>query len=77
MKKSFNVLVAGRDKQELVALERILHDRTDFTVKTCLASNGNFDPLHDISTPPELLILCLSDAWESELHQLSERSPST
>ena len=77
MKNIFNVLVAGRDKQELVALERILHDKTDFTVKVSLASNGHFDPLHDISTSPELLILCLSEAWESELQQLSERSPSS
>ena len=77
MKKSFNVLVAGRDKQELGALERILHDRTEFTIKTSLASNGHFDPLHDISTQPDLLILCLSEAWENELQQLSERSPST
>jgi len=77
MKRIFNVLVAGRDKQELVALERILQDRTDFTVKTGLASNGHFDPLHDITTPPDLLILCLSEAWENELQQLAERSPSS
>lgn len=77
MKRIFNVLVAGRDKPELVALERILHDRTDFTVHISLASNGHFDPLHDIHTPPDLLILCLSEAWEQELQQLSERPPSS
>jgi len=77
MDRIFNVLVAGRDKQELVALEGILRDKTDLTVKTSLASNGHFDPLHDIHVLPDLVILCLSDAWESELQQLSERSPSS
>ena len=77
MNRTFNVLVAGRDKQELVALERILHEVTDFTVTISLASNGHFDPLHDINTPIDLLILCLSAAWENELQQLSEHPPST
>ena len=77
MKRIFNVLVAGRDKQELVDIERNLHDRTDFTVKISLASNGHFDPLHDTTIPPDLLILCLSEAWEPELQQLSERPSSS
>ncbi len=75
MNRIFNVLIAGRDKQELVALEQILHKKTDYTVKISLASNGHFDPLHDIHIPPDLLILCLSEAWENELQQLSERPP--
>jgi pilus assembly protein CpaE len=77
MNRSFNVLVAGRDKQELTALESILHNETDYTVNISLASNGHFDPLHDINTPTDLLILCLSAAWENELQQLSEHPPST
>lgn len=75
MNRVFNVLVAGRDKQELVELERILHDRTGFTVKTSQAINGHFDPLHDVNVLPDLLVLCLSEAWENELQQLTERSP--
>lgn len=75
MNRVFNVLVAGRDKQELVELERILHDRTGFTVKTSQAINGHFDPLHDVNILPDLLVLCLSEAWENELQQLTERSP--
>jgi len=77
MNRIFNVLVAGRDKQELSSLERILHEKTDCTVKTSLASNGHFDPLHDTNVIPDLLILCLSEAWEGELQQLSDRPPST
>jgi len=77
MNKLFSVLIAGRDKQELVALERILHEKTNYTVKITLASNGHFDPLHDVNVPPDLLILCLSEAWENELQQLSEQPPST
>ncbi len=77
MNRTFNVLLAGRDKQELAALERILKSETDYTVTISLASNGHFDPLHDINVLPDLLLLCLSPAWESELNQLSERPPLT
>jgi len=77
MNNILNVLVAGRDKQELVSLEQSLRDKTDYTVNIRLASNGHFDPLHDIHALPDLLVLCLSDAWENELQQLSERSPSS
>ena len=77
MNRTFNVLVAGRDKQELTDLERILQRETDHTVTISLASNGHFDPLHDVSILPDLLILCLSTAWENELQQLSERPPLT
>jgi len=77
MNRLFSVLIAGRDKQELVALERILNEKTNYTVKITLSSNGHFDPLHDINVPPDLLILCLSEAWTSELQQLSEQPPST
>jgi len=76
MNRLFNVLIAGRDKQELVALERVLHEKTNFTVNITLASNGHFDPLHDVNVPPDLLLLCLSEAWENELQQLSEQPPS-
>ena len=77
MSKEFNVLVAGRDKTELAALERILREQTEFKIKTTLASNGHFDPLHDITVLPDLVILCLSDAWQDELQQLACRSPAT
>ena len=77
MNRTFNVLLAGRDKHELAALERILKSQTDYAVTISLSSNGHFDPLHDINVQPDLLLLCLSPAWESELHQLSERPPLT
>jgi pilus assembly protein CpaE len=76
MNRNFKVLVAGRDKQELNALERILSEKTDYSIELSLASNGHFDPLHDIHPLPDLLILCLSDAWKEELQELSERSSS-
>ena len=77
MNRHFKVLVAGRDKQELSALERILGEKTDFSINLSLASNGHFDPLHDIHPLPDLLILCLSDAWKEELEELSDRSSSS
>lgn len=77
MDRTFNILVAGRDKQELLDLEGILQERTDFKVKISLAANGHFDPLHDIQALPDLLILCLSEACENELQQLSERPPAS
>ena len=76
MNRHFKVLVAGRDKQELGALERILVEKTDFSIDLSLASNGHFDPLHEIHPLPDLLILCLSDAWKEELQELSDRSSS-
>ena len=76
MNRNFKVLVAGRDKQELNALERILSEKTDYSINLSLASNGHFDPLHEIHPLPDLLILCLSDAWKEELQELSERSSS-
>ena len=76
MNRHFKVLVAGRDKQELGALERILVEKTNFSIDLSLASNGHFDPLHDIHPLPDLLILCLSDAWKEELQELSDRSSS-
>ena len=77
MNRHFKVLVAGRDKQELSALERILGEKTDFSINLSLASNGHFDPLRDIHPLPDLLILCLSDAWKEELQELSDRSSSS
>ena len=76
MNRHFKVLVAGRDKQELGAIERILVEKTNFSIDLSLASNGHFDPLHDIHPLPDLLILCLSDAWKEELQELSDRSSS-
>ena len=76
MNRTFNVLIAGRDKQELAALEHILKSQTDYAVTVSHASNGHFDPLHDINILPDLLLLCLSPAWEDELQQFSERPAS-
>ena len=76
MNKSLSVLVTGRDKKELTALEHILQEQTDFDVKIKLASNGHFDPLHDTHVLPDLAIICLSEAWEAELQKLSERPSS-
>jgi pilus assembly protein CpaE len=77
MNHVFSVLLVGRDKQELVALERALHDHADFRVNVNVVTNGHFDPLHGISTDPDLIVVCLSEAWEDELQQLAERPPAT
>jgi len=77
MKLAFSVLLVGRDKQELVALERALNDHGDFRVDVNVVTNGHFDPLHGISTSPDLIVVCLSQAWRDELQQLAERPPAT
>lgn len=75
MNPGYNVLLVGRDKGELVALERVLNDHTEFRVSVNLVSNGHFDPLHGISYTPDLLVLCLSAAWQDELQHLADRPP--
>ena len=77
MNQAFSVLLVGRDKKELVALERVLHENTDYRVNVSVVTNGHFDPLHGVSTNPDVIITCLSEAWQDELEQLAERPPST
>jgi pilus assembly protein CpaE len=77
MNLAFSILLVGRDKQELVALERVLHENTDFRVNVSVVTNGHFDPLQGISVTPDLIVTCLSEAWQDELQQLAERPPST
>jgi len=77
MNLAFSVLLVGRDKQELLALERALHGHAGFRVSSSVVSNGHFDPLHGISTVPDLIVVCLSEAWQEELQQLAERPAAT
>jgi pilus assembly protein CpaE len=77
MNLAFSVLLVGRDKKELVALERVLHENTDYKVNVSVVTNGHFDPLHGINVAPDLIITCLSEAWQDELQQLADRPPAT
>jgi pilus assembly protein CpaE len=77
MNLAFSVLLVGRDKKELVALERVLLERGDFRVNVSVVTNGHFDPLHGISVAPDLIVTCLSAAWQEELQQIGARPPST
>jgi pilus assembly protein CpaE len=77
MNQAFSVLLVGRDKKELVDLERVLHEHTDFRVNVSVVTNGHFDPLHGISVAPDLIVTCLSAAWQEELQQIAERPPTT
>ncbi|MBD3656830.1 MULTISPECIES: AAA family ATPase [Marinobacter] len=76
MKARMNVLVAGRNAQELQELERILEHQTDLRLSTRLITNGHSDPLYNIVDLPDALIFCTTVAWEDELSSLDARPAS-
>ncbi len=76
MKARMNVLVAGRNAQELQELERILGHQTDLRLSTRLITNGHSDPLYNIVDLPDALIFCTTVAWEDELSSLDARPAS-
>ena len=74
MSKKSEVLITGRDKEELRAIEAVLRATALLNPKVRLVSNGHVDPLYGIHTMPDMLVLCLSANWREELQELSARS---
>jgi pilus assembly protein CpaE len=71
-----SILIAGRSKANLEGLEASLQGNTDFQLQSKLIVNGHMDPLHGVTTLPDILLLDLSLAWEDELKALSQHSRS-
>ncbi len=71
-----SILIAGRTKANLEGIEASLQGNTDFQLQSKLIVNGHLDPLHGVTTMPDILLLDLSLAWEDELKALSQRSRS-
>lgn len=71
-----SILIASRTKANLEGIEASLQGNTDFQLQSKLIANGHLDPLHGVTTLPDILLLDLSLAWEDELKALSQRSRS-
>jgi len=76
MKKTLNILTSGRDKTELDALEGIIGEIPDYQVNSLHVTNGHVDPLHGVTSTPDVLVLCLSANWRDELQALADRPPA-
>jgi pilus assembly protein CpaE len=74
MTHSLNILMVSRRKEMLDHLECILSSAS-FTPRRQLNTNGHVDPLHGVDTPPDLVILHLSQLWREELEAIAARPP--
>ena len=77
MTKKLEILTVGRDKEELAGLCSALGTAPGFHVNSRHVTNGHVDPLHGISTLPDVLVLCLSANWREELQALADRPAAT
>ena len=76
MRYPMEILLAGRSKPELEALELLLDHHSGVKVSTRLINNGHTDPLYSIGTLPDVLIYVSSELWAEELAALGARPPS-
>lgn len=74
MSKKTEVLITGRDKEELREIEAVLRATAMLSPKIRLVTNGHVDPLYGIHSMPDMLVLCLSANWREELQELSAHS---
>ncbi len=74
MTHSLNILLVGRRKDVLDHLEQTLV-AADFAPKRQYNSNGHVNPLHDVNTLPDLIILHLSHLWREELEAIAAIAP--
>ena len=74
MTHPLNILMVSRRKEMLDHLERILSSAS-FTPRRQLNTNGHVDPLHGVDTPPDLVVLHLSQLWREELEAIAARPP--
>ena len=60
MYQTLEVLVSGRSRRQIDALEPVLRELPDINVQYNLMVNGSVDPLHVVVLMPGLLIHHLS-----------------
>lgn len=73
MKARMKVLLAGRNTEELQALESALENQANLAISKRLITNGHSDPLYNLTELPDTLVFCTTVAWEEELKSLGER----
>lgn len=69
-----HVLIAGRSDAANEQISERLTNAGHYAVSTRLLVNGDRDPLADVKTPPQALVLHLSDAYEAELEAVEKRA---
>src|SRR5215468_670780 len=69
-----NVLLVSRRKDTLDGLESILRRYPGLRLERKLTVNGHVDPLHEVSTLPDALILHLGETSHAELESLAARA---
>src|SRR6516225_9319627 len=69
-----NVLLVSRRTDTLDSLESILRKCPGLRLERRLTVNGHVDPLHEVSTLPEALILHLGETSHAELESLAARA---
>ena len=74
MDVNLNVLLVSRHKGTLDQLESLLRKQAGLRLQRKLTLNGHVDPLHDVSTMPDALILHLGEKSQAELESLSVRA---
>lgn len=81
MKARMKVLLAGRNADELQAVENVLEGQANLELSKRHITNGHSDPLYNLTEYPDMLVFCTTVAWEDELkslgeHPLSARPPT-
>lgn len=76
MTHSLNILLVSRRREILDQLEQMLSS-AGIAARRQLNSNGHVDPLHGVDTPPDLVVLHLSQLWREELEAIAARSPQS
>ncbi len=74
MDAKLNVLLVSRHKGTLDQLESLLRKQSGLRLQRSLTVNGHVDPLHDVSSMPDALILHLGEKSQAELESLSARA---
>src|SRR5579862_3070359 len=69
-----NVLLVSRRKETLDSLETILRKYGGLRLERKLTVNGHTDPLHEVSSLPDALILHLGETSHAELESLAARA---
>lgn len=71
---SLNVLLVSRRKETLDGLESILRKYPGLHLERRLTVNGHVDPLSDVNTLPDAMILHLGEGSHAELESLAARA---
>ncbi|WP_435100887.1 AAA family ATPase [Arhodomonas sp. AD133] len=76
MRYRLNVLLAGRDPEELAHLESLLRCNSGVALLVRHLLNGHADPLRERAELPDALVYIASSNWEAELGAYMERPAS-